>query len=211
MRNVTKPESVPDMEKGPEPDGTIPMKTVMSKVLEWSVVNNKKPLWLRPVKECTEEDYDQFYKQTFNAYDSPAGVAHFSVEGNVDFKALLFLPSEVPYELTRDMFANSARSMRLYVKRVFINDKFEDLIPRWLIFLRGVVDSNDLPLNVGREILQQSRSLRIIKQRLVKKSIEMMSGMYCVCCVDISRVIIYYYYCYYFILFQICMNIHDYI
>jgi len=91
-------------------------------------------------------------------------------QGNVDFKALLYLPSEVPYELTRDMFASSARSMRLYVKRVFINDKFEDLIPRWLLFLRGVVDSDDLPLNVGREILQQSRSLRIIKQRLVKKS-----------------------------------------
>ena len=92
------------------------------------------------------------------------------MQGNVDFKALLYLPSEVPYELTRDMFASSARSMRLYVKRVFINDKFEDLIPRWLLFLRGVVDSDDLPLNVGREILQQSRSLRIIKQRLVKKS-----------------------------------------
>jgi HSP90 family molecular chaperone len=75
------------------------------------------------------------------------------------------------------MFAASARSMRLYVRRVFINDKFEDLIPRWLLFLRGVVDSDDLPLNVGREILQQSRSLRIIKQRLVKKSIEMMTDL----------------------------------
>jgi heat shock protein beta len=99
------------------------------------------------------------------------------MEGNVDFRALLYLPQDVPYELTRDMFAQSARSMRLYVKRVFINDKFEDLLPRWLLFLRGVVDSDDLPLNVGREILQQSRSLRIIKQRLVKKSIEMMTDL----------------------------------
>jgi heat shock protein beta len=75
------------------------------------------------------------------------------------------------------MFASSARSLRLYVKRVFINDKFEDLIPRWLLFIRGVVDSNDLPLNVGREILQQSRALRIIKTRLVKKSIDMMTDL----------------------------------
>mmetsp|Transcript_9408 Transcript_9408/g.20815 ORF Transcript_9408/g.20815 Transcript_9408/m.20815 type:complete len:429 (+) Transcript_9408:1021-2307(+) len=153
------------------------MKTVMRKVLEWSVVNDKKPLWLRAPKACTPEDYDEFYKQTFKAYDKPMATSHFTVEGNVDFKAMLFLPSEVPYELTRDMFAASARSMRLYVRRVFINDKFEDLIPRWLLFLRGVVDSDDLPLNVGREILQQSRSLRIIKQRLVKKSIEMMSDL----------------------------------
>lgn len=149
------------------------MKTVMKKVQEWEVVNTKKPLWMRPVKQVTEEEYTEFYKQTFRAFDVPLNHAHFSVEGNVDFKALLYLPSEIPYELSRDMFAESARSMRLYVKRVFINDKFEDLIPRWLLFVRGVVDSNDLPLNVGREILQQSRSLRIIKQRLIKKSIDM--------------------------------------
>ena len=177
QRQVTKPEQVPDTVKGPDADGTIPMKTVMNKVLEWSVVNNKKPLWLRATKDCNENDYNEFYRQTFNAYDTPMSYSHFQVEGNVDFKALLYLPSEVPYELSRDMFAASARSLRLYVKRVFINDKFEDLIPRWLLFLRGVVDSDDLPLNVGREILQQSRSLRIIKQRLVKKSIEMISEL----------------------------------
>ena len=174
---MTRPESIPDPDAKPEADGTIPMKTVMNKVDEWSVVNTKKPLWLRPARSTTEEEYEEFYKQTFKAYDKPAAHAHFNVEGNVDFKALLFVPSEVPYELTRDMFASSARSMRLYVKRVFINDKFEDLIPRWLLFLRGVVDSDDLPLNVGREILQQSRSLRLIKQRLIKKAIEMFADI----------------------------------
>ena len=153
------------------------MKTVMTKSKELDVVNTKKPLWLRTPRQCEQDEYDEFYKQTFNAFDRPAAQTHFSVEGNVDFKALLYLPSEVPYELTRDMFAASARSLRLYVKRVFINDKFEDLIPRWLLFIRGVVDSNDLPLNVGREILQQSRALRIIKGRLVKKSIDMMSDL----------------------------------
>lgn len=177
LRNVTRPESVPDPSLPPEADGTIPMKTTMTKVLEWEVVNTKKPLWLRSPKDCKVEDYNEFYRQTFNAFDDPSAYSHFTVEGNVDFKALLFLPSEVPFEMTRDMFASSARSMRLYVKRVFINDKFEDLIPRWLLFLRGVVDSDDLPLNVGREILQQSRSLRIIRQRLVKKAVDMISDL----------------------------------
>lgn len=175
--NVSRPESEPDLEAPPEPDGTIPMKTIMKRFLEWKVVNDKKPLWLRSPKQCTEEEYSEFYKQTFRAYDEPLAHTHFSVEGNVDFKAMLFIPSELPYELTRDMFSGSGRAMRLYVKRVFINDKFEDLIPRWLLFLRGVVDSDDLPLNVGREILQQSRTLRIIKQRLVKKSLEMIENI----------------------------------
>ena len=86
QRMVTKPEAVPDMEKGMDADGTIPMKTVMKKVQEWSVINNKKPLWLRAPRDCSESEYSEFYKQTFNAYDEPAAHAHFSVEGNVDFK-----------------------------------------------------------------------------------------------------------------------------
>ena len=110
QRLVTKPEQVPDTDAAPAEDGTIPMKTEMKKVEEFSVVNNKKPLWLRSSRECTQEQYTDFYQQTFNAYDEPANQAHFSVEGNVDFKALLFLPSEVPYESSRDMFAESARS-----------------------------------------------------------------------------------------------------
>ena len=95
MRTVNRPESIPDTSKPIEEDGTVPMKTVMKKAKEFEVVNNKKPLWLRPVKDCSENDYQEFYRQTFNAFDAPAANAHFSVEGNVDFKALLFLPSEV--------------------------------------------------------------------------------------------------------------------
>ena len=153
------------------------MKTIMSKVLEWSTVNDKKPLWMRPAKTCTEEEYTEFYKQTFKAYDEPLAYTHFNMEGNIDFKSLLYIPREIPYELTKDIFSNIARSIRLYVKRVYINDKFEDLLPRWLLFLRGIVDSDDLNLNVSREILQQNRSLRIIKQRLIKKSIEMFTNL----------------------------------
>ena len=132
---------------------------------------------MRPAKTCTEEEYTEFYKQTFKAYDEPLAYTHFNMEGNIDFKSLLYIPTEIPYELTKDIFSNIARSIRLYVKRVYINDKFEDLLPRWLLFLRGIVDSDDLNLNVSREILQQNRSLRIIKQRLIKKSIEMFTNL----------------------------------
>jgi heat shock protein beta len=97
---------------------------------------------------------------------------HFKVEGQIEFRSLLFIPSTMPFELTRDMFAEAGRAMRLYVKRVFINDKFEDLIPRWLTFVRGVIDSEDLPLNVGREILQKSRTLKIIRKRVVRKVLD---------------------------------------
>ena len=86
QRQVTKPEQVPDTSKPIDADGTIQMKTVMNKVMEWSVVNNKKPLWLRSPKDCSEADYTEFYRQTFNAFDKPASQSHFSVEGNVDFK-----------------------------------------------------------------------------------------------------------------------------
>lgn len=131
QRLVTEPMSVPDTSKPAEADGTIPMKTVMNKKLDWQVVNTKKPLWLRSPKECEKSDYQevsgilftvnklsltssmmQFYRQTFNAYDEPLAHAHFSIEGNVDFKALLYIPSEVPYELSREMFASSARALR---------------------------------------------------------------------------------------------------
>jgi HSP90 family molecular chaperone len=95
QKQVSRPESVADTSAPLEADGTIPMKTVMKKVLEWSVVNDKKPLWLRAPKACVSEDYDEFYKQTFKAYDKPMATSHFTVEGNVDFKAILFLPSEV--------------------------------------------------------------------------------------------------------------------
>jgi len=102
---------------------------------------------------------------------------HFKVEGQIEFRALLFVPSTMPFELTRDMFAEGGRAMRLYVKRVFINDKFDDLIPRWLTFCRGVIDSEDLPLNVGREILQKSRTLKIIRKRVVRKVLDTIDSL----------------------------------
>lgn len=98
-----------------------------------------KPIWMRSPKDVKEEEYSEFYKSTFKAWDELAAHSHFSLEGQVEFRALLFVPSVLPYELSRNMFDETSRNMRLYVKRVFINDKFEELIPRWLLFLRGVV------------------------------------------------------------------------
>ena len=98
---------------------------------------------------------------------------HFVLEGQVECKSLLYIPGMLPFELSKDMFDENACNIRLYVKRVFINDKFEDLMPRWLKFVRGVVDSDDLPLNVSREILQKSKVLSIINKRLVRKSLDM--------------------------------------
>merc|ERR1712050_637139 len=124
-----------------------------------------------------ESEYTEFYKTTFKAFDEPLTTTHFKVEGQIEFRALMFIPATMPFELTRDMFSDQGRAMRLYVKRVFINDKFEDLIPRWLTFVRGVVDSEDLPLNVGREILQKSRTLKIIRKRLVRKLLDSVDDM----------------------------------
>lgn len=102
-------------------------------------VNKMKPIWMRNPREVKDEEYAEFYKSTFKAWDEVAAQTHFSLEGQVEFRALLFVPSVLPYELSRNMFDETSRNVRLYVKRVFINDKFEELLPRWLMFLRGVV------------------------------------------------------------------------
>jgi len=148
------------------------MKSVPRSVYEWEVMNKMKPIWLRNPEVVNESEYTEFYKTTFKAFDEPLTTTHFKVEGQIEFRALLFIPSTMPFELTRDMFSPEGKAMRLYVKRVFINDKFDDLIPRWLTFARGVIDSEDLPLNVGREILQKSRTLKIIRKRVVRKVLD---------------------------------------
>jgi len=175
-KEKTAYEQVPDeeanakLEEGEEPK----MKTVPIKSEGFEQLNNQKPIWLRSPKEVTEEEYTEFYKAAFkSSYDDPMAKTHFVLEGQVEARAILYIPGMLPYELSKDMFSDDSKNIRLYVRRVFINDKFEDLIPRWLKFIRGVVDSSDLPLNVGREILQQSKVLQIINKRLVRKSLDM--------------------------------------
>merc|ERR1711933_455357 len=166
-------DQVVDETAAPPKEGEKPkMKSVPRSVFQWEQMNKMKPIWLRNPEVVNSTEYSEFYKTTFKAFDEPLTTTHFKVEGQIEFRALVFIPTTMPFELTRDMFAENGRAMRLYVKRVFINDKFEDLIPRWLTFARGVVDSEDLPLNVGREILQKSRTLKIIRKRVVRKVLD---------------------------------------
>ena len=173
-KQVPDEEANKDLKEGEEPK----MKTVPETVEGYELVNKHKPVWLRSPKDVTEEEYKEFYKGAFrNAYDEPMQHSHFVLEGQVECKSVLYIPGMLPFELSKDMFDENARNIRLYVKRVFINDKFEDLMPRWLKFVRGVVDSDDLPLNVSREILQKSKVLSIINKRLVRKSLDMIEAI----------------------------------
>lgn len=179
-KEKTEYKQVPDEDANKDlAEGETPkMKTVPETTEGYETVNNQKPIWLRSPKDVKEEEYKNFYKAAFrNSFDDPAKYTHFVLEGQVECKAILYIPGMLPFELSRDMFDENARNMRLYVKRVFINDEFQDLMPRWLKFIKGVVDSDDLPLNVSREILQKSKVLSIINKRLVRKSLDMIQEL----------------------------------
>jgi len=175
-KEKTEYKTVPDDEANKDlPEGEEPKtKTVPETTEGYETINTQKPIWLRPPKEVEEHEYKDFYKSAFRAaYDEPIKWTHFVLEGQVECKSLLYIPGMLPFELSKDMFDENARNIRLYVKRIFINDQFDDLMPRWLKFVRGIVDSDDLPLNVSREILQKSKVLNIINKRLVRKSLDM--------------------------------------
>merc|ERR1712019_306259 len=165
-------ETSDDEEKEEEEEKKPSKKTVY----EWEQVNTQKAIWLRAKEDVTEEEYNEFYKGISKDYLDPLAYTHFNAESEIEFKSILFLPKKAPFDMM-DNYWTKKSEVKLFVRRVLVAEKFEELLPRYLNFVRGVVDSDDLPLNVSREQLQQNKIMKVISKKLVRKVLELMKKL----------------------------------
>lgn len=151
-------------------------KTVEKTVWDWEKINSVKPIWMRKAHEVTDDEYNEFYKSITKDYEKPFAHVHFTAEGEVTFKSILYIPKKLPQDAFQN-YGKVVENIKLYVRRVFITDDFQDMMPKYLSFIRGIVDSDDLPLNVSRENLQQHKLLKVIKKKLVRKVLDMIKKL----------------------------------
>merc|ERR1712066_466807 len=166
-------ETKDDDEKEEEEEKKAPKKKT---VYEWEQVNTQKAIWLRAKEDVTEEEYNEFYKGISKDYLDPLAYTHFNAEGEIEFKSILFLPKKAPFDMM-DNYWSKKSEVKLFVRRVLVAEKFDDLLPRYLHGVRGVVDPDDLPLNVSREQLQQNKIMKVISKKLVRKVLELMKKL----------------------------------